>query len=107
MQEHKRFKIPRQIDSSLYIWRFIRLKDLILLTPPVLISVVLFLYIFPNLSFQIRFFFSMLPTISVACLIFIRPISERGNITLFDYLRYRAEFNQRQRIYYFKKLVRK
>ncbi|WP_131924226.1 hypothetical protein [Hazenella coriacea] len=108
MQERKKFKIPNQIDSSLHIWRFIRMKDLVILVPPVILSVVLFQWIIPDfLHFQVRFFFSILPTIIVACLIFIRPIRERKNITLFDIFRYRIEYNNRQRIYYFKKLIRK
>jgi hypothetical protein len=44
----------------------------------------------------------VLPTLATACLIFIRPM-ERKNITLFDYIRYKVEYNRRQRIYYFKK----
>ncbi|WP_124726708.1 hypothetical protein [Staphylospora marina] len=102
MQEQKRFKIPNQIDSSIHIWRFVRLKDLIILTPPVAVSVVLFMYVLPDLPFQIRFFFSVLPSLTTACLIFIRPM-ERKNITLFDYIRYKVEYDRRQRIYYFKK----
>lgn len=107
MQERNRFKIPNQIDSSLHVWRFIRMKDLVILLPPILISVVLFRWIIPeSLLFQIRFFFSVLPTVVVACLIFIRPVRERKNLTLFDVFRHRIEYNNRQKLYYFRKRTR-
>lgn len=103
MQERKRFKIPRQIDSSVHIWRFVKLSDLVVLSIPLAISILLFYWVIYAFPLKWRLTISALPTVFVAALIFIKPIRDRNNITLFDLLRYRVQFNQRQKIYYFKK----
>lgn len=106
MEERKRFKIPRQIDASIHIWRFIRLKDIAIMIPPGILSVVLYLWVIPrDWDFQIKFVLAVIPTVAVACLIFIHPIRERKNVILFDVIRNRIRYVKRQKMYYFKKQI--
>lgn len=100
--ERKRFKIPNQIDSSLHVWRFVKLKDLAFLVPPILLSVALFQFL-ESFDFEWRFGISVFPIVSIACLILIHPVRERKNLTLFDVFKAKIEYNNRPRMYYYDK----
>lgn len=104
--ERKKFKIPHQIDNNFYIWRFITAKDLIFLLPTILLGYLIYLFLPEGVSLQVQVFFSCLPFIVGAALVFVRPIPERQNINLFQQLRWRIQYNQRQKKFYYRRKMR-
>lgn len=103
--EKKKFKIPNQIDPGMYIWRDVRLLDLVFLTPLAAIGWMIY-YLSSGIdSLQVKMFFSALPLVLGGSLLFIRPLRERKNVRLYQYIMWRAQFNKRQRLFYFQKKV--
>lgn len=102
--ERKRFKIPHQIDNNFYIWRFITAKDLIFLLPTAVLGYVIYRYLIPpGVGLQFQVFFSCLPFILGAAMVFVRPIQERKNINLFQQVRWRIRYNQRQKKFFYQR----
>jgi hypothetical protein len=102
--DKKRFLIPNQISSSFHIWRSVTIKEGLILLPLVAIGVVLYLYVVPaTWELSYRLFVACLPATLGAAMIFVRPISERKNIALYQQLWWRIRFQRRQRIYSFVK----
>ncbi|SFI68170.1 hypothetical protein [Thermoflavimicrobium dichotomicum] len=99
----KKFKIPNHIDKSFHIWRFITLRDVLILLPLALLGFILYQYILPDLGMQIKLTLSLIPLMFGSTAIFVRPIKERSNIMLYDQLKWRYQFNQRQREFLLKK----
>lgn len=105
--ERKKFRIPNQIDKSFHLWRSITLVDVLILSPFLSLSVILFIYVFTSdmMSLYFRVTFSAMPSVFAATLVFVRPMRERSNIKLFHLLKWRMEFNQRQKRYLYKKKI--
>lgn len=105
--QRKRFKIPHQIDHNFYIWRFITIKDLILLLPCIAFGYIIYQYLLPEgIGLEFQVFFSCLPFILCAVLIFVRPVQERQNINLFQQVKWRMQYNQRQKKFYYRRRFR-
>jgi len=102
----KRFKIPHQIDNNFYIWRFITMKDLILLLPTIALGYGIYQILPVGTSLQFQVFFSCFPVVFGAALIFVRPIQERKNVKLFQQLHWRIQYNQRQKKFYYQRKVK-
>lgn len=104
--ERKRYVVPNQIDKRTHLWRFITVMDAICLVPCVGVTYVLYNDIIPqDFQFAWRVFFSVLPSVIFATILFIRPIKERKNITMFKKLKWILDFNKRQKVYHYKKRV--
>jgi hypothetical protein len=102
--ERKTFKIPHQIDHNFYIWRFITVKDLIFLLPTIALGYVIYQYMLPpTANLQFKVFFTCLPFILAAALVFVRPITVRKNINLFQQIRWRIRYNQRQKKFFYQR----
>lgn len=103
--ERKKFKIPHQIDNNFYIWRFITVKDLIFLLPTIALGYGIYKLFLTGVSLQVQVFFSCLPFIIGSALVFVRPISERKNVNLFQQLRWRIQYNQRQKKFTYQRKI--
>lgn len=106
--ERKKFTIPHQIDNSFYIWRFITFKDLIILAPAAGLGYLIYKYLIPQwMGLQLQVFFSCLPFILVAAMIFVHPIPQRKNIKLYQQMKWRIQYNQRQKKFYYQRKMYK
>lgn len=105
MSENRRkeFKIPNQIDGSFHIWRFVTLKEFLLLLPSFILGYVLYNYVFFAFGLQTKAFFAFLPAVLTIAFIFIRPMPERKNINLFHMMKWRMAYNRRQKYFQFKR----
>lgn len=102
----KKFTIPHQIDNNFYIWRFVAFMDLIILAPTAGLGYLIYKYLIPPwMGLQFQVFFSCLPFILVAAMIFVRPIPQRKNINLYQQLKWRIQYNQRQKKFYYKRKI--
>jgi hypothetical protein len=102
--DKKRFLIPNQINSSFHIWRGVTLREALMMLPLVVIGILLYYYVVPTTwELSYRLFVACLPTTLGAAMIFVRPISERKNIALYQQLWWRIRFQRRQRVYSFVK----
>jgi len=100
----KRFNIPRQISKEIRIWRFITLKEALLLALGAVIGYFLFAYMIPKAAvIEIKVFFIILPPAIIGVFLFVKPIKERKNIRLFNYLKWKIDFNNKQKVFYYKK----
>jgi hypothetical protein len=99
----KQFAIPNQIDGRFHIWRFLTLREFLILAPFVALGYYLFRYVFVDMALNLKAFLSFLPLVLCMAMIFIRPVQERRNINLFQMMIWRIQYNQRQRCYYFKR----
>jgi|GEM_PF-5754761 len=103
--ERKKFKIPHQIDNNFYIWRFITLKDLLFLLPTILLGYGINQLLPVGTNLQTHVFFTCLPFVVGAALVFVRPIPERKNVNLFQQLQWRIQYNQRQKKFYYRRKI--
>ncbi|MED1107677.1 hypothetical protein [Bacillus paramycoides] len=102
--DKKRFKVPNQIDKKVHLWRFITVMDAILLVPILYMGYALFNFIIPsNVALEFRVFFAGMPSAILSTILFIRPIKERKNVTMFQQLKWKTEFKNRQKKFSYKK----
>lgn len=102
--EKKKFKIPRQISKEIHVWRFITFKEALFLVLGGLIGYVLYAYMIPNSAdLKIKVFFTIIPVTAIALFLFVKPIKVRKNIRLFHTIKWKIDFNNRQKVFYYKK----
>lgn len=103
-KERKKFKIPSQIDKSFHVWRFVTLKEASILVVTALFSVVLWRYILPDdIPFEVKVFSAALPIAFMMAILFITPIKERKNIRWYHKIKWKIDYNKRQKLYFYKK----
>ena len=100
----KKFLIPRQISKELHVWRFVTFQEALFLSLGGFIGYLLYAYMIPNdTSNQMKVFIISLPPTMIGLFLFVKPIKVRKNIRLFHVLKWKIDFNNRQRIFYYKK----
>ncbi|MDQ0418757.1 hypothetical protein J2Z48_002961 [Croceifilum oryzae] len=105
MNARKKFKIPDEIDKSIYLVRSFKFVYLLVVVP--LIGLGWLIYeVFPDVDDaiyqQIRLILALLPLTLGVAMIVMRPIRERRNINLLQFLIWIVRFRQRQKKFYFK-----
>ena len=102
--EKKKFTIPRQISKEIHIWRFVTLKEALFLAAGGLVGYLIYAFMLPeNINVQVKVFAVLLPPTFIGLLLFVKPIKARKNIRLFHFLKWKVEFNNRQKVFYYKK----
>lgn len=100
----KKFLIPRQISKELHVWRFITFKEALFLALGGCIGYLLYAYMIPNgTSNQMKVFIICLPPTIIGLFLFVKPIKVRKSIRLFHVLKWKIDFNNRQKVFYYKK----
>jgi hypothetical protein len=100
----KKFAIPRQISKEFHVWRFVTFKEALFLSIGGLIGYFIYAYMLPNYaSIQTKVFFMVIPTTIIGLFLFVKPIKVRKNIRLFHYAKWKIHFNNRQKVFYYKK----
>lgn len=103
-KERKKFKIPSQIDKSFHVWRFVTLKEASILVVTALFSGLMWRYLLPDdIPFEVKIFSAALPLALMMAILFITPIKERKNIRLYHIIKWKIEYNKRQKLYFYKK----
>ena len=77
------------------------MKDLIFLIPTAILGYGIYQLLPQGLSLQFQVFFSCLPFVLSAALVFVRPIQVRKNVNLFQQLKWRIQYNQRQKKFFY------
>ncbi|MBU8855377.1 MULTISPECIES: hypothetical protein [Priestia] len=102
--EKKKFTIPRQISKEIHVWRFITFKEALFLALGGLIGYILYAYMIPdNADRKIKIFITIVPTTIMGLFLFVKPIKVRKNIRLFHSIKWKIDFNNRQKVFYYKK----
>ncbi|MED4587868.1 hypothetical protein [Priestia flexa] len=102
--EKKKFTIPRQISKEIHVWRFITFKEALFLALGGLIGYTMYAYMIPeDVDRKIKVFVTILPATIVGLFIFVKPIKVRKNIRLFHIIKWKGNFNNRQKVFYYKK----
>lgn len=100
----KKFAIPRQISKEFHVWRFVTFKEAFFLSLGVLTGYLIYAYMLPkNINVQTKVFVISIPTTIIGLLLFVKPIKVRKNIRLFHYVKWKIDFNNRQKVFYYKK----
>jgi hypothetical protein len=100
----KKFSIPRQISKEFHVWRFITFKEALFLSLGGLIGYFVYANLIPNqASVQLKVFVVTIPPTVIGLFLFVKPIKVRKNIRLFHYLKWKIDFNNRQKVFYYKK----
>ena len=100
----KKFAIPRQISKEFHVWRFITFKEALFLTIGVVIGYLIYAYMVPSdTNIQIKVFVVTLPPTLIGLLLMVKPIKTRKNIRLFHFIKWKIDFNNRQKVFYYKK----
>ncbi|AZV45666.1 hypothetical protein BAOM_p013 (plasmid) [Peribacillus asahii] len=100
----KKFTIPRQISKEFHVWRFVTFKEALLLALGGLIGYLLYAYMLPSSSStQVKVFVIAIPPTIIGLCLFVKPIKVRKNIKLFHFIKWKIDFNNRQKVFYYKK----
>ena len=100
----KKFAIPRQISKEFHVWRFITFKEALFLALGVVLGYLIYAYMVPSdTSIQIKVFVVTLPPTIIGLLLMVKPIKTRKNIRLFHFIKWKIDFNNRQKVFYYKK----
>ncbi|KYG33470.1 hypothetical protein ACU3L3_14370 [Priestia endophytica] len=102
--ENKRFLIPRHISKEIHVWRFITLKEALLLGSGGGIGWLIYYFFLPsNVDIQIKVFVVVLPAALMGLLVFVKPIKVRKNVRLFHFIKWKVDYNKRQKTFFYKK----
>lgn len=103
-EEKKRFLIPRQISKEFHVWRFITFKEAFLLGIGALIGFGIYKYFLPDsVGVEMKVFSVLIPPTILGLFLFVKPIKVRTNVRLFHFFKWKIDFNNRQKIFYYKK----
>ncbi len=106
MQQKKKFTFPKNVDTSYAIVAGLSGKDIICYILPPFFLCVLIGIIPPFNSVAlwiVKIFFFVVLMIGGFIFALVRPVKDRPNIRLIDYIKQYRDFGKRQRIFYLAK----